>query len=121
MIDFTTSNLHDHPSHPTVRAYWSPPSSGFHKINVDGATANDGEHSSIRIIIWDHTGATIGALNKLLPLAFPASVTEAFALHQGVLFAAEMGSSKAIFESDVLALILVVNSNENRGVLGHII
>ena len=32
-----------------------------------------------------------------------------------------MGSSKAIFESDVLALILVVNSNENKGVLGHII
>ena len=42
-------------------------------------------------------------------------------MHQVVLFAAEMGSSKAIFESDVLAIILVVNSNENWGVLGHII
>ena len=67
LIDFTTSNLPDHPSHPTVRAHWSPPFPGFHKINVDGATANNGEHSSIRVIIRDHTEATIGAFNKLLP------------------------------------------------------
>ena len=32
-----------------------------------------------------------------------------------------MGSTKAIFESDALALILAVNFNENGGVLGHIL
>ena len=79
LIDFT-SNLPDHPSHPTVRADQSPPLPGFHKINVDGATANNEEHSSIGVIIQDHTRATIGAFNKLLPSTFPASITEAFAL-----------------------------------------
>ena len=56
LIDFTISNLHDHPSHPMVKAHWSPPPPSFHKINVDGATTNNGEHSSIRVIIQDHTG-----------------------------------------------------------------
>ena len=88
LIDFTTSNLPDHPSHPMVRAHWSPPLLGFHKINVDGATTNNREHYSIRVIIRDHTKATIGAFNKLLPSAFPASITKAFALLQGVLFVA---------------------------------
>ena len=120
LIDFT-SNLPDHPSHPTIRAHWSPPSLGFHKINVDGATANNGEHSSIGVIIRDHTRATIGAFNKLLPSTFLASTTEAFALLQGVLFAVEMGSTKAIFECNALALIQAINSNENGEVLGHIL
>ncbi|KAK9995361.1 hypothetical protein SO802_020047 [Lithocarpus litseifolius] len=86
-----------------------------------GAKANNREHSSIGVIIRDHSGATIGALNKLLPSAFPASIIEAFALLQGVLLAAEMGSTKAIFESDALDLIQAVNSNENGGVRGHIL
>ncbi|XP_075658950.1 uncharacterized protein LOC142628796 [Castanea sativa] len=119
--DFVTLSTHDHPSHPTDRTHWSPPPQGFHKINVDGATANDGEHASIGIIIRDHTGATVGALNKLLPSTFSAAVIEAYVLHQGVLFAAEMGTSKAIFESDALSLIQTLNSNENGGELGHIL
>ncbi|KAK9988307.1 hypothetical protein SO802_028546 [Lithocarpus litseifolius] len=94
---------------------------GFHKINVDGATNNNGNHSSIRVIIRDHTGATIDALNKSLPSAFPAPTIEAFALLQGVLFAVEMGLTRVIFESDDLALIQAVNSNENGGDLGHIL
>ena len=67
LINFTISNLHDQPSHPMVKAHWSPPPPSFHKINVDGATTNNREHYSIRVIIQDHTGATIGAFNKLLP------------------------------------------------------
>ena len=115
-IDFTTSCSHDHPSHPTVRTHWSLPPPGFHKINVDGATTNDGGHSSIIVIIKDHTGATIGAFNKLLPSALPTTVTEA-----GVLFATKMGMSKAIFESDALVLIQTLNSKESGGQLGHIL
>lgn len=121
LIDFTTSSSHDHPSHLTVRAYWSPPPPSFHKINVDGETVDDGEYSSIGVIIKDHISATIRAFNNLLPSAFPALITEAFALHQGVLFAAEMGTSKAIFDFDSLALIQALNSNESGGELGRIL
>lgn len=93
----------------------------FHKINIDGATTNDGDRSSIGVIIRDHTRATIGAFNKLLPSTLPAIVTEAFGLHQGVHFAAEMGTSKAIFKFDALAFTQALNSNESGGELGHIL
>ena len=63
-IDFTTSCSHDHPFHPTIRTHWSLPPPGFHKINVDGATANDGGRFSIGVIIRDHTSATIGAFKN---------------------------------------------------------
>ena len=42
-------------------------------------------------------------------------------MHQGVPFAAEMGTSKAIFESDALVLIQTLNSKESGGELGHIL
>ena len=119
-IDFITSCSHDHLSHPTVRTHWSLPPPGFHKINVDGVTTNDGGYSSIGVIIKDHTRATMGAFNKLLPSALPATITEAFALHQGVHFVVEMGMSKAIFEYDALVLIQALNSKESGGELGHI-
>ena len=51
LFDFTTSNLFDLPSHPSVSVHWSPPPSGFHKINLDGATNNNENHSSIGVII----------------------------------------------------------------------
>ena len=121
LFDFTTSNLSHLPPHPSASVHWSPPPPGFHKFNVDGATNNIGNHSNIRVIIRDHTRAIIGAFNKLLPSGFPDPTTEAFALLQGVLFAVEMGLTKVIFESDDLALIQVVNSNENGGDLGHIL
>ena len=120
-IDFTTACSHDHPSHPIVRTHWSLPPLGFHKINVDRVTPNDGGFSSIGVIIRDHTGATIEAFNKLLPSALPATVIEAFALHQGVLFAIEMETSKPIFESDAIVLIQALNSKESGGELGHIL
>ena len=41
----------------------------------------NGKYSSIEVIIRDHTGVTIKALNKLLLSAFPAIITEAYALH----------------------------------------
>nr|POF09674.1 hypothetical protein CFP56_10852 [Quercus suber] len=67
------------------------------------------------------TRITNGAFNKLLPSVFLAPTTKALALLQGVLFATEMGSTRVIFESDDLALIQAVNSNENKGDLGHIL
>ena len=121
LFDFTTSNLSNLPPHPSASVHWSPLLLGFHKINVDGATNNNGNHSSIGVIIRDHTEATISAFNELLPSAFPAPTIEAFALLQGVLFVMEMGSTRVIFEYDDLALIQAVNSNENGGDLGHIL
>ena len=59
-------------------------------IIVDGASANDGSNSSIRVIIRDDKGHPIAALSKVLQAHYLAKVVEMLALEQGVLLAQEM-------------------------------
>lgn len=45
---------------------WEAPPSGMYKINVNGATSNDGRPSSVGVIIWDNKGKPVAALSKVL-------------------------------------------------------
>ena len=66
-------------------------------------------------------GEVLAASNKILPASFSAEVSEALALQDGVLLAAELEVSHAIFESDALSIILAINDGIHGGELGHII
>ncbi|KAK9991414.1 hypothetical protein SO802_026399 [Lithocarpus litseifolius] len=121
LLDFKAARLNPLPNLPPARFLWAAPPPGFHKINVDGTTNVGGGNSCIGIIIRDSSGATIGALSKVLLACLHADVNEAFALHQGVLFALEMQINHAIFESDALSIILALSSGEIGGELGHIL
>ena len=70
-----------------------PPPHETFKINVDGASANDGSNSSIRVIIRDDKGHPIAALSKVLQAHYLAKVVEMLALEQGVLLAQEVALS----------------------------
>lgn len=76
--------------HSTTHVKWATPPLDFFKINLDGATSDLGRHSGMGIIIRNYAGNPIGALSKPLPSDYPTLITEAIALHQGVLFALEM-------------------------------
>lgn len=121
LLDYKASRLNPLPTHPPACLHWAAPPPGFHKINVDGATDNEGGNSCIGVIIRDPSGATIGALSKVLPACLHAEVTEAYALHQGVLFALEMQIDHAIFEFDALSIILALSSRKAGSDLGHIL
>lgn len=88
---------------------------------MDRASAEDGKGSSIGMIIRDSYGIAIGAFKKHLPSTFIAEVTEAIAIHQGVLFAFEMNIPWAIFESDALSIIQALNSGDEGREIGHIL
>lgn len=45
---------------------WEAPPSGMFKINVDGATSNDGRPSSVEVMIRDSKGNLVAALSKVL-------------------------------------------------------
>ncbi|XP_075669920.1 uncharacterized protein LOC142639655 [Castanea sativa] len=81
LLDYNASRLNTLPTHPPACPLWAAPPPGFHKINVDGATDEGEGHSCIGVIIRDSSGATIGALSKVLPSCLPAEITEAYALH----------------------------------------
>ena len=66
---------------------WEAPPQGVFKVNVDGATTNQGRNSSIGVIIRDCLGQVVVALSKYLPGRFAADQVEALAMEQGILLA----------------------------------
>ncbi|XP_075665622.1 uncharacterized protein LOC142635327 [Castanea sativa] len=119
--NFSTAQLSSLPSSPSSQDHWTALPSGFFKINVDGASDDGGGNSCIGVIIRDSSGSSIGALSMVLPSCYPAEITEAFALLQGVLFALEMQVNQAIFESDALSIILALSSGAAGSDFGHIL
>nr|POF06690.1 putative ribonuclease h protein [Quercus suber] len=101
LLDYKAARLNPLPSHPPARFHWAAPPPGFHKINVDGATGGGGGNSCIGVIIRDSSGATIGALCKVLPACLHAEVIEAYALHLGVLFALEIQITHLVNASSI--------------------
>nr|XP_023915006.1 uncharacterized protein LOC112026546 [Quercus suber] len=99
---------------------WRPPPAGFTKINVDGAASDDGRPSSTGVIIRDSQGSSIAASCRVLSSPFPADISEALALQDGVMLALELGLSKVIFESDALSIIQAINEGNVGGEIGHI-
>ena len=67
------------------------PPVGMYKINVDGATSEDGRPSSIGMIIRDSKSETIAAMCMSLPGQYTSLETETIVVEKGVLLAKEMG------------------------------
>ena len=87
---------------------WKAPPTGFIEINIDAAVFEDGRKSCISVAICDNLGEVLAA-------------SKAMALQNGVLLAAELEVSHAIFDSDALSIILAINDGIHGGELGHII
>ena len=59
---------------------WVAPPQGVFKVNVDGATSNQGRNSSIGVIIRDCFGHVVATLSKYLPGRFAVDQVEALAM-----------------------------------------
>jgi len=64
---------------------WVPPLPGIHKMNVDGASSEQDNFSSVGVAIRDNNGQVVAALCLPLQSYYSAELTEIFALEQGVL------------------------------------
>nr|POF20472.1 hypothetical protein CFP56_63889 [Quercus suber] len=100
---------------------WKAPPSGYFKINTDAAAFDDERCSCIGVVIRDCRGVVLAASSKVLSASFPAEISEALAMQEGVLLAAEMEVSHAIFESDSLSIIQAISEKLHGGEFGHII
>ena len=103
-----------------TRQFESPPS-GFHKINVDGASSELDSFSSVGVVIRDCKGDVVAALCKPLQTCFFVELTEVFALEHGILFAQELHLAQVIVESDSLNVIQAINEGATGSSMGHII
>ena len=82
LLDFNNACIQPPLTQPTPHHKSPPPQLGFFKVNVDGATSNNGRNSCIGVIIKDCSGNPIEALRKPLPSDFFAEVIEAFSLQR---------------------------------------
>lgn len=100
---------------------WKKPPAGVYKINVDGATADDGRCSSIGLVIRDFRGEIVAALCRVLQGNFSVDETEVLAVEAGILLAKEMCLHHITIESDSLSVVQRILSKEVKGEMGHIV
>uniref|UniRef100_A0A7N2L0T1 Ribosomal protein S28e n=1 Tax=Quercus lobata TaxID=97700 RepID=A0A7N2L0T1_QUELO len=82
----TINLLRQHP--PEVG--WAAPPPGVYKINVGGATFEDGRPSGVGVVIRDCRGMVVAASAKLLSATYGVEVTEALVAEEGMLLARQM-------------------------------
>ena len=121
LIDCKDDCSHPPLTHSPPVLNWKTPPSSFFKINVDGATSNDGTHTCIGLIFRDCQGFSIAASSEVLQSSYSAKITKAFALLHGVLLALELKIFHAIFESDVVSIVQVLNCGDTDGEIGLIL
>ena len=100
---------------------WKKPLAGVYKINVGGATADDGRCSSIGLVIRDFRGEVVASLCRVLQGNFSVDETEVLAVEAGILLAKEMGLHHITTESDSLSVAQRISSKEVKGEMGHIV
>ena len=91
------------------------------KINVDGATADDGRRSSVGAVIRDCRGIMVAARGVLLNASYDVETTEALAIKVGILLAGELKLPREIIESDSFIATQAVNSRSCHGTMGPVI
>ena len=100
---------------------WKKSQAGAFKINIDGATADDGRWSSIRVVIRDSKGEVTVALCRVLPSCFSMDEIEALAIKAGILLARELDLHQVIVESNSLSVVQRILAKDFSGGLGHIV
>ena len=99
---------------------WTPPPPGVFKVNVDGATLEDGRNSSVGAIIRDSCGAVIAACCKYLQGHYSVAEVEALAVEAGISLAHNMKISQVIIESYAESTISDISAKLVDGSLGHL-
>ena len=99
---------------------WTPSPPGVFKVNVDGATLEDGRNSSVGAIIRDSCGAVIAACCKYLQGHYSVAEVEALAVEVGILLAHNMKISQVIIESNAVSTVSDISAKLVDGSLGHL-
>ena len=81
---------------------WMKPPMGVYKINVDGATTERGQNSSIGVIIRDYKEEAAAGMCRLLDGNFSMLETELLVMEAGMLLAKDLGFQQIIIESNSL-------------------
>nr|POE78329.1 hypothetical protein CFP56_76289 [Quercus suber] len=101
--------------------HWEPLPVGFYTINVDGAIPLANGHSRIGVVVRDSDNRFVAAMSLPIQGRYSVEETEAAAVEQGCVLAKKLGLERVMIESDSVLTIQVVEANDVRGVVSHIV
>ena len=105
-VEFLAANEGDVLSNLTAQlVYWSPPSLGLYKVNVDATTFKDMRATGIGVVIQDSLGKVAAVLYRKLDASLGPLEAESKALEAGILFAQCRGCSTMVLEGDSQVLV----------------
>ena len=79
---------------------WTLPNFPWYKINIDATVFVVSKSVGIGVVVRDHEGSVVAALNMRMPLPLGLLEAEAKAMHEVVTFAKDIGLQDVIFETD---------------------
>jgi len=97
---------------PISDVHWTPPFSGFYKLNVDAAGPIEGDKWGIGVAVGDNEGVVIGASSWQVFSLPNSEVAETLAMRKGLEFAKDMSFLNIIAESDASNVVLALNAHQ---------
>ena len=92
-----------------ILPHWRLPDADVIKINFDAAVFKVTNTTGIGVIAWNWCGEAIRAVAMPIPLSTSVADLEALACRRAVLFAAELGLHRVIFEGDSALIINAIS------------
>ncbi|XP_050278252.1 uncharacterized protein LOC126719775 [Quercus robur] len=93
---------------------WSPPQSGFIKVNFDGAVFGNLNMSGIGVVIRNNNGAIMASCVEKINQAYKADEIKALAALKALKFAHKLGSQNAILKGGSLGLIQPLKAEDHN-------
>jgi len=97
---------------PISDVHWTPPFSGFYKLNVDAACPIEGDKWGIGVVVRDNEGVVIGASSWQVFSLPDSEFAEALAMRKGLKFAKDMSFLNLIAESEASNVVFSLNAHQ---------
>ncbi|GMN52856.1 hypothetical protein TIFTF001_022008 [Ficus carica] len=100
---------------------WSPPQSGYLKLNIDASVFPSSDHIGIGAAIRDDKGSILEAVAKSVEGSFSPYVAECLALREGLRFTKEIECANIEVETDAINVVSAVVDNRELSMEGPIL
>jgi len=97
---------------PISDVHWTPPFSGFYKLNVDAAGPLEEGKWDIGVVVRHNEGVVVAASCWQIFSLLDSEVAEALAMRKGLEFAKDMCFINLIAESDASNVISALNTHQ---------
>jgi hypothetical protein len=100
---------------------WSPPPSGWTKVNVDGSYVDETGAAGVGVVARDSMGMIIFTAWRSIQRCASAAEVEAQACVEGLKMAVRLAPGQVILETDCCRLVKALQGKEDRSEIGFFV